>query len=231
MSPLASLKLIGPEILHVVNIQEEAGVDGISGISAYGDRGIPCIGRASHIALAVNRECIGLVREVYLSAGLDFPTEEQICFLEGSNDEKIHAVVDRNLETIREFCKKNGLDTYQPFIHSKKSDQVAEILGMKSLSNSIASDTINNKAIIQRELRDLGVPVPEGKLVFESDEARSFVEELARKGYKSVGVKLVRAASGMGVFEIPCQEILNNESNIFERYTKEMQVNGLLIDG
>lgn len=231
MRVLEDLGIRRPGTLNSGNIQDEAGVDGILGISAYADRGLAAIGSAHQIALNANREAIKIMREVYHHCGVPFPSEEQLCYLDGSNDETVHAIMNREFAQVDSHIKQHGIHTYQPFIYSVGSQSFAERAKLSHRTTSETANRINNKAIVQADLRKLGVLVPEGRLVRSIQEAMEFVDMLANQGYESVGIKLTRAASGMGVFETKTAEILDGSNTTLQKYEDELTQNGLLIDG
>ncbi|MEZ4086836.1 MAG: ATP-grasp domain-containing protein [Candidatus Gracilibacteria bacterium] len=230
-SPRKTLKqkVMPGNVLHIPNIQDEAGVEGLKAIERYKLRSLMVLdpGDSSILPVNVQEETVEMLH-IYDELNVPHLSAENIFFLDVSEGERLSTAVLRNKQAVEQFLKYvPGVDLFVPFIHSTDSDTIAESLGLHIQMNAASSEIVNDKGLSQQELRRVGVDTPLGRVVHNLDEAMVFCDELTKAGYKEVMFKITRSASGMGVFQIPFDEV----PKYMEKYKEEVEARGVLLDG
>lgn len=222
-------KVFGKSATHMPNIQDEAGVMGtVSGIGKYKLRMVAALGSKDHVVMPedVQNDARELL-DLYDEYGLDHTSSDNILFLPYAGDTPISHAALAQIQTIQRWHRNRVTQVFHPFIHSPQSDAIASRLGLQTLTNTRASELVNDKALSQRELHERGVLTPIGKLVKTADEARVFFDYLNSQGYNWVGFKIPRSASGMGVFTITRAAL----DGYLEQYAHDLVTSGILLDG
>lgn len=221
-------KIMGERVLHIPNIQDEAGIRGLESIEKYKLRMLsPLYFEDSAIMPADTKRDTEELFKLYDQLVISHPKLENILFLDYDHQFTLSKAIFSYQNEVRKQLKNLAFTHIEPFIFSGDMDKVAFALDQRLKTDAEASEVINNKYLCQTALREIGVSVPKGKLVHSQKEAEGFAKELIEDGYKRVSFKLTRAASGLGVFCISPEEI----PEYCKKYAEEMSEHGILIDG
>lgn len=221
-------KIMGESVLHIPNIQDEAGIRGLAGIDQYKLRMLaPLFPEDAAIMPANTRQDSAELFALYDQLGIPHLPLDQILHLEYDPMLTLSQAVLEQRIAVKKALPSNNSQVLEPFMYSREMDSVSQALGKPVRTSARASEIVNNKYLSQAALRQRGVSVPLGRLVHSAEEAQKFCDELVKQGYQQVSFKLTRAASGMGVFCLKPEEI----PKYAHQYAEEMAHNGVLIDG
>lgn len=227
---MGSLKnrVLGEKVLHIPNIQDEAGIRGLAGIDKYKLRMLsPLMPGDSAIMPANTRNDSAELFRLYDQLGVPHMRHQDIVHLEYEDELSLSKAIFREQAAVRRALQKLQYSNVEPFIFSRNMDSVAEVLGVNVRTKAEASEIVNNKYLSQAALRERGVSVPAGKLVHSLAEATAYARELKERGYQQVSFKLQRAASGMGVFKVDVEDL----PEYAKKFATELAEEGILIDG
>lgn len=223
-------KVMGGPVLHVANIQDEAGVSGLKAIERYKLRSMAALdpGDVSVLPANIRESALDMFR-LYDQLGVPHINPEDILYLDYDSSMRLSQALLVCRAEVLAFLQRAGagVDRFIPFIHSADSDAIARALDLRVDTNAKSSEFVNDKGLSQRELAQLGVDTPMGKVVRSLDEALDFCRELQDAGFREVMFKITRSASGMGVFQIPFEKV----PEYMEQYADEVAARGVLLDG
>jgi hypothetical protein len=223
-------RTLGKKVLHVPNIEDEAGIRGLLGIEKYMLRMLSALDPQDYAVMPANtKEDTEALFSLYKSYGIPHINLSNIHYLDYAAHQTLSQAILEQRQELQKFFQRTKLDQaiFQPFIHSRESDQMAEQSQLTPIASAASSEIVNNKYVSQRALQERGVSTPLGQLVHSLPEAQQFVEKLKQLGYPEFSFKIIRSASGMGVFKITAEEL----PEYFEKYAKEVAENGVLLDG
>jgi len=230
---LSSLKknCLGEKTLHLPNIEDEKGVEGVPGINRYLLRMMSPLG-AGDIAVMPSETKTDNEDLFYYfdQCSIERISSDMIFYVDQRIGETLSMSTLREIDGLNKFVRahKNSI-TFSPFIHGSYSDSIALGLGFERPFPQVKpSELVNDKYFSQIELGRLGVSVPEGKLVNSRLEAVEFYKSLIDKGYEKVSFKLTRSCSGVGVFQVNSIEDLER---LTEEFNSELLEKGILMDG
>lgn len=219
---------MGERVLHIPNIQDEAGIKGLAGIDKYKLRMLaPLMPGDSAIMPANTRNDSYELFRLYDQLGVPHMRHGDILHLDYEEELSLSKAILREQEAVRRALQKMDYKHVEPFIFSRNMDLLAKAMNVKVRTHAEASEIVNNKYLSQAALRERGVSVPSGKLVHSLAEAMTYAKELKAQGYQKVSFKLQRAASGMGVFKVDLGEL----PAYTHKYATELEQEGILIDG
>ncbi|MGL5831112.1 MAG: hypothetical protein ACRCZE_03095 [Candidatus Altimarinota bacterium] len=223
-------KTLGEQILHVPNIEDEAGILGLPGIEKYMLRMLSSLDPQDYAIMPANtKNETEEMFDLYRAYGIPHISLENIQYLDYSAKQTLSQAILEQRHQLKKFFQKTQLAqaVFHPFIHSYESDQMAEQFQVTPTSTAASSEIVNNKYISQKALHERGVSTPLGQLVHSLSEAQKFAEKLLANGYPEFSFKIIRSASGMGVFKITAEQL----PEYFQKYSAEVEANGVLLDG
>jgi hypothetical protein len=223
-------KTLGKQILHVPNIEDEAGILGLPGIEKYMLRMLSSLDPQDYAVMPANtKQDTEAMFELYKAYGISHINLDNIYYLDYEVRQTLSQAILEQRYDLQKFFQKTQLDqaVFHPFIHSQESDQMAEQFQLTPTSTAASSEIVNNKYLSQKALQERGVSTPLGQLVHSLPEAQKFAEKLLENGYDEFSFKIIRSASGMGVFKITAAQL----PEYFQKYAAEVEANGVLLDG
>lgn len=223
-------RTLGKQILHVPNIEDEAGILGLPGIEKYMLRMLSSLDPQDYAVMPANTKIdTEALFSLYKSYGIPHINLNNIHYLDYTSRQTLSQAILEQRRELQKFFQRTQLDQaiFQPFIHSQESDQMSEQFQLTSASTASSSEIVNNKYVSQKALQERGVSTPLGQLVHSLPEAQQFAEKLLQNGYPEFSFKIIRSASGMGVFKITAQQL----PEYFQKYADEVAANGVLLDG
>lgn len=217
-------------ILFIPNIRDESWVENLLALDKYKPRNIGLLGKWDMTVMSHSTQgSIEDLLRLYWDLNIPHIYREDIIYLEW--DKKISEMSYGMRVKIKDILEsKWSISKLANFIDSSSTDELANYLWLPTDRNRTTSEIINNKYIAQSELRRRWVLVPDGRLVYNSTEAISFFRELRQLWYEKVAVKLLRAASWMGVFPVSTEEELEEFFSGNKIDLREIS-QGILIDG
>lgn len=222
-------KVMGGPVLHIPNIQDEAGIEGLKAIERYKLRSLTVLDKhdVSILPSNVEAETQEMLR-LYEDLHIPHIAPENVLFMDPSNGDRLSQTILKNRKEVARFLKCHPrVQRLVPFIHSPDSDQIASIFNLKTEMSSESSEKVNDKGLSQRELAAEGVDTPVGRVVHSLAEALDFCSELREAGFQEVMFKIIRSASGQGVFQISFDQVPAH----IETYADEVRLRGVLLDG
>lgn len=223
-------KTLGEQILHIPNIEDEAGILGLPGIEKYMLRMLSSLDPQDYAVMPANtKKDTEAMFELYKAYGIPHINLDNIYYLDYEVRQTLSQAILEQRQDLQQFFQKTKLSqaAFQPFIHSRESDQMATQFQFTPTASADSSEIVNNKYVSQKALQERGVSTPLGKLVHSLPEAQKFAEKLLEHGYEEFSFKIIRSASGMGVFKITAAEL----PQYFQDHAAEVEANGVLLDG
>lgn len=223
-------RVMWENILFIPNIRDESWVEKLIALDKYKPRNIWLLGQWDMTVMNQStQESIEDLLRLYGDLNIPHIYRENIVYVEG--DKKISEMSYGMRVKIKDIIEsKWSIWKLVSFIDSTATNQLAQYLGLSTDRNRTTSEIINNKYIAQSELRRRWVTVPDGRLVYNGKEALSFFRELRVLWYDKIAIKLLRAASGMGVFPVSTEQELE-EFFSGDKIPPEEITQGILIDG
>ncbi len=196
-------------VLHIPTIDDESGLEGISGIELYGPRQI-AMARVHDGFIIAQSVRTAVMEKLRILQALGIPTidAQNIAFIEYDPTQKtLSEAALRNREAIVKVLQRTQPRHLVPFFQSSRSDTLAKehSLMLPTTSHSTV-EAVNDKWLSQEAWQSLGLPTCNGKLATNLDEAAEILRSLTK--YKAVCIKVRRSVSGQGVSKVSRQQAL-----------------------